>query len=94
MSITRFSDQENLLDGTVIMYDPVPKEGVYATILGRNGQVFVIAFDFKDLATLHKAAESAFDGDLRSTAEDRSRVTERGLEYLKTILPESPEGEA
>lgn len=91
-SIDKTGDQENLLDGTIYAYDPVPNAGVYATIAGRDGQVYIIAFDFEDLAHLHRAATTAFDGvGVDETAEDRTRITEAGLPAITEMLANAEE---
>lgn len=72
--------QENLLDGTVYCYEPVPGEGVYVTIAGRDDQVYIVAFDMADLGYLKRAAEYAQSVENReSSSEDLARVTPTGM---------------
>lgn len=78
--------QDNCIDGTVYLYDPVPREGVYATVAGRGGQHKIIAFDLEDLDALASAARMA-----RTLPEDadqmsRSRITSRGIPELQKML--------
>jgi len=79
--------QSNVLDGTIYAYDPVPGEGVHATIAGRDGQVYIVAFDFTDLAVLHRAATAADDGSCAGLEQiDRTRITPAGLPFLADLV--------
>ncbi|WP_458317157.1 hypothetical protein [Mycolicibacterium brisbanense] len=79
--------QSNVLDGTVYCYEPIPGEGVYVTVAGRDGQVYIIAFDMKDLAYLHRAAEAAYAPENRSaSSEDLSMITREGMPILMDIV--------
>lgn len=83
--------QSNVLDGTVFCYEPIPGEGVYATVAGRDGQVYIIAFDMTDLSHLHKAAESAFAPENRGASrEDLTRITQSGMPFLMDIVENEP----
>lgn len=75
--------QANVLDGTVYCYEPVPGEGVYATVAGRDGQVYIVALDMTDLSHLHRAAEAAHADENRSVAsEDLTTITQAGMPFL------------
>lgn len=52
MSFEKIVDQENVLDGTALITQVHPGEGAYITILGRNEQVYIVAFDIEDLEIL------------------------------------------
>lgn len=78
--------QDNILDGTIFAYEMVPGEGVNATIAGRDGQVYIVQFDFTDLATLHRGAESAYDGSMEGLDQiDRTRITHAGLPFIADL---------
>lgn len=82
--------QENLLDGTVYCYEPVPGEGVYVTIAGRDDQVYIVAFDMADLGYLKRAAEYAQSVENReSSSEDLARVTPTGMARHGAACPGS-----
>ena len=89
------TSQSNLLDGTIYCYEPIPGEGVYATVAGRDGQVFIVAFDMKDLAHLHHAAEAAHDTDNSyASSEDLTRITEAGMPLLMDLAQQEFGGES
>ncbi|GAA4386423.1 hypothetical protein [Tsukamurella soli] len=85
-AIDKHAEQSNVLDGTLLTYEPVPQAGVYATIAGRDGQVYILAFDMRDLALLHKAAEAAHTAPHDATTEQLARVTEAGMQLLPAVL--------
>ncbi|NOR03637.1 hypothetical protein HGK72_26665 [Mycolicibacterium fortuitum] len=79
--------QSNVLDGTVFCYEPIPGKGVYATVAGRDGQVYIIALDMTDLSHLHRAAEAAFAPENRSTSsEDLTKITQAGMPFLMDLM--------
>jgi len=78
--------QSNVLDGTVFCYEPIPGEGVYATVAGRDGQVYIVAFDIADLAHLHKAAKAAHAADRDANSEDLTRITNAGMPFLMDLV--------
>ncbi|MFT4088171.1 MAG: hypothetical protein QM658_13680 [Gordonia sp. (in: high G+C Gram-positive bacteria)] len=81
--------QHNVLDGTVYAYEPVPGDGVYATIAGRDGQVYIVALDFEDIAVLQHAAESAKTAPRNATTDDLARITARGLGPVMGLIKEN-----
>ncbi|MDV7195785.1 hypothetical protein [Mycolicibacterium fortuitum] len=79
--------QSNVLDGTVYCYEPIPGEGVNVTIAGRDGQVYIVAFDMADLTVIHRAAEVANAPENRSAStEDLARITPAGMPVLMNLL--------
>lgn len=78
--------QSNVLDGTVFCYEPIPDKGVYATVAGRDGQVYIVAFDMTDLAHLHRAAEAAHAAAPDANSEDLTRITNVGMPFLMDLV--------
>lgn len=79
--------QENLLDGTVYCYEPIPGEGVYVTIAGRDDQVYIVAFDMTDLAHLiHATASAQSQANRDAESEDLARITPTGMPFLLELV--------
>lgn len=83
--------QDNVLDGTVYVYQAIPGEGVYATIAGRHG-VQIVAFDLTDLDVLTSAAKTARMPN--PTDDDLTRITQRGLGPITELLADHVEGDS
>lgn len=57
MSFQKRVEQANVLDGTVLIIAEQPSAGAYVTVAGRGDQVYILAFDVEDLATLARIHE-------------------------------------
>ncbi|WP_287004606.1 MULTISPECIES: hypothetical protein [Gordonia] len=89
--ISKQADQDNVIDGTVYCYDPVPHEGAYVTVGGVDGQVIIVALDIDDLrhlAHLYEYVASGAGTDLPQ--EDRLRITHAGLQWMKSEFGSEP----
>lgn len=78
-------DQRNLIDGTIVAYDPC-EDGAYITFIGSEGPV-IASVDAEDLDRLGGSIRQAvndFDPDVPQ--EQRTRITERGIEVLRTLM--------
>lgn len=79
--------QSNLIDGTVVAWEPCA-EGAYVTFKGGlDGRAIIASVDIADLKLLGVAVLKsvvAFDRDDRP--EDQVRITTRGVEVLREML--------
>ncbi|RDB49351.1 hypothetical protein [Tsukamurella tyrosinosolvens] len=78
--------QGNLLDGTVIAFQPIPQAGAYVTVAGRDGRPTIVAFDLEDLAAIYRATDAAHTAPVDAALEDLARITEAGMTLLPEVL--------
>ncbi|BDD84876.1 hypothetical protein TPB0596_46390 [Tsukamurella pulmonis] len=77
-----------VLDGTIVAYQPIPQQGTYVTVAGRSGEPTIIAFDLADLAVLNRAAEASIEAAEGTDPDDLARITQAGIVLLPEMLPE------
>lgn len=79
-------DQSNLIDGTIIAFDP-RSDGAYVTFAGRDGAAVIAAIDIEDLVRLGGTVLDAVENfDPEFSQEDQLRITPRGIEVLREML--------
>jgi hypothetical protein len=78
-------DQPNLIDGTILAFDP-REGGAYVTFAGLDGPV-IASIDTADLVRLGTSILNAVNHfDPEKTVEEQARLTTRGVEILKAEL--------
>ncbi|ORL01546.1 hypothetical protein [Prescottella equi] len=87
MSFEKIAEQDNVLDGTVLLFDVVPGEGAYLTVAGRGERPSIVAVDVTDLQTIAAQVLPRVDGRIPVKSDgDCQRVTAAGLERLPKVL--------
>lgn len=87
MSFEKNAEQDNVLDGTVLLFEVVPGEGAYLTVAGRGGCPSIVAVDVTDLRTIADHVLPRVDGRIPITSEDDcQRVTAAGIQILPKVL--------
>ncbi|MEZ0385237.1 hypothetical protein [Mycobacterium sp. pW045] len=83
-------EQPNLIDGTIVAWEPCA-EGAYVTFKGGlDGQAIIASVDIADLKLLGVAVlKSVADFDPDRRAEDQVRITTRGVQILGEMLGQS-----
>lgn len=83
-------EQSNLIDGTIVAWEPC-EEGAYVTFKGGlDGQPIIASIDIADLKLLGVAVlKSAVDFDPSRPVEDQIRISTRAIQILKEMLGES-----
>lgn len=84
--------QGNLLEGTVVAYQPIPQSGAYVTVAGRAGAPTIIAFDLADLAAIRQAEEAARTAPADVDPDELARITKAGMTLLPEVLGLDREG--
>lgn len=77
--------QDNLLDGTVWVFEP-HEDGAYVTVAGRDGQVHIVAFDISDLKCMGKVLMAVQNFDPSKSSEDQARVTDIGVDRIAAMF--------
>lgn len=75
-----------VLDGTIVAYQPVPQQGSYVTVADRDGTPTIVAFDLTDLAVLQRAMQEALSAPDGTDPDDLARITRAGMTLLPDVL--------
>lgn len=89
MMIRADPDQPNLIDGTILAYE-ICEGGVYVTFAGVGDESIIASIDTDDLERLGNLSKAVGEFDSRSSCKDRTRITPRGIEFLRGRLQSSP----
>ncbi len=82
-------DQKNLIDGTILAFEPQP-DGAYVTFAGSDESPIIASIDIEDLERLGGSVlHAASDFKAGVASEEQARVTPRGIEILKSLLSEA-----
>lgn len=87
MTFEKIAEQDNVLDGTVLLFEVVPGEGAYLTVAGRGEHPSIVAVDMTDLRTIADQVLPRVDGRITVKSDDDcQRVTAAGIQIRPKVL--------
>lgn len=86
-TLEKNAEQDNVIDGTVLVFEALPDQGAYVTVAGRDGEVAIVVLDLTDLKVIANKVLPMVDGRIPVTSyEDSMRVTDAGVVGLTKML--------